>query len=389
MLLDTTTILVIQTLLLFLTGAVFIFETALSRDNTAGPIWSLGYLLAMLSSIAHIVAHIEPALARLGAIGDATAVLATGAIWCGIRRSSGKRAVLWVPAIAGAITGITSYLSTAAHHPAVGTALTQIAFTLLAFLIAREAFTVRDGRIFSARVLGVAACIGSIYCGLRALTLLTGGPQSDIYQRYFGSASSGLVAILFIAVITTLLTTLRSATPQTASPRHAGTAVETYGTLPPDTMNDLATESLLRARDQGAGIAVIEATIDDLGEINKAFGRPFGDESIGSFAKILKRTICPLALISHTGAGNFTIITPAPTKKDANRIVDDLQKMLLDTPLAQMGELRLIASFGIAHSNNSGYNLDLLLEKAHLKRAQSRTPNLNTLAITLPGLNRS
>jgi diguanylate cyclase (GGDEF)-like protein len=132
------------------------------------------------------------------------------------------------------------------------------------------------------------------------------------------------------------------------------------GVLSGSSFQQAATEHLERAEHAELGLAVIGADIDNLPEINTAFGRTAGDEAIARFAETLRGSAPLMSLIGHPAAGRFLVLAAAASATEASGITERMQNALVDGPLGESYQIRLTASFGIADTFDHGYDLDAL-----------------------------
>jgi hypothetical protein len=111
--LDLMSVLVMTTLVVNVSGILFIVETLLRRDEGAGSVWALAFLAGMLTTLSYSLWAQTPDAWWAIAVGNAAFVASTGCMWLGCRRFNGRR-MGWasaVVAVAVAVAGFTVALA--------------------------------------------------------------------------------------------------------------------------------------------------------------------------------------------------------------------------------------------------------------------------------------
>ena len=103
--LDIGSVLIMTALVVNVSGILFITETLLRRDEGAGRIWALGFLAAMLTTLAYTVWALSDQAWWAIAVGNASFVAATGCMWLGCRRFNGRSMVWASLLVAAAVIG--------------------------------------------------------------------------------------------------------------------------------------------------------------------------------------------------------------------------------------------------------------------------------------------
>jgi diguanylate cyclase (GGDEF)-like protein len=142
---------------------------------------------------------------------------------------------------------------------------------------------------------------------------------------------------------------------------------------------------LVRAKRDKEQLVLLTLAVDGLGHINSAFGKEFGDDTIYTVGRITCRYAPGAALIAHTGGGRFLMLTTSPTIGSPKTIAERIQTALVETPVDRIKGIRAIATFGVASTEEAGYELSELatLATGALNEAKTIQPGTIVLSSTL------
>jgi len=196
---------------------------------------------------------------------------------------------------------------------------------------------------------------------LRALVFLRDGPDGRTFNTYFNDANFALLSLCLIVLATVAVSVLRA---EQGSSHAVGDQTDgihsVVGVLSASAFTQAATDHLDRAHRAGVALVLIGADIDNLPQINVAFGRSAGDEAIARFAIQLRACAPVLSVVGHRSSGRFFMLAAVDSMREARAIVEALQAALVDEPLKEASHIRLTASFGIAGTRDYGYSLTAL-----------------------------
>ncbi|MEA9986505.1 hypothetical protein [Subtercola sp. RTI3] len=88
--LDLETLLVINGIVVVLSGLTFVINTAMRRSDVPGRIWSVSFIGGMLAALCYGIWAVNPDAEWILIIGNAAYGLVTGAIWSGARVFNGR-----------------------------------------------------------------------------------------------------------------------------------------------------------------------------------------------------------------------------------------------------------------------------------------------------------
>ncbi len=128
---------------------------------------------------------------------------------------------------------------------------------------------------------------------------------------------------------------------------------------------DLAAEIFERSTESSLGMAAILLDLDRIKRINKAFGRPAGDEALQSVARILCETVRPQDLCGRYRSAEFAVLLQCSALADACRMGERVRARVQSQPLLADGqELPLTISLGVFFTRGTLPNVDALLNRA-------------------------
>jgi diguanylate cyclase (GGDEF)-like protein len=220
------------------------------------------------------------------------------------------------------------------------------------------------------------AVVGLTYVGAAAIHVAVDYPVPP------GAPISRLVVVVFVALVivaTICLSALRGAGTggQRATPDSGG-APRALPLLEPETFRLVARDRLERASLVDAELSLVLAEVNDLAEINTAFGRESGDAVLAHFSRVVRSRVPVSAILGYLGGGRFGIMTTSDSRVTAATVVAAVRTGLSDSHVSPDMDLRIDASFGVSDTTTTPANIDLLLDAAVVdmaRFARSALPN--------------
>ncbi|MDY7529147.1 MULTISPECIES: diguanylate cyclase [unclassified Cryobacterium] len=358
---DSTTLFIVSALIVVLCGVSFILNTALNRNDAAGKLWSLAFIAGIAVAFGYGVAIIGASNWWGLVVGNVGLVVLSGAFWSGSRLYNSRESLLWTVGAAGAVVAIWTLVTAPGGDGWGASGVTWAAMAAFGALAGSEALRGRLGRNINGRILGLSLWILTVYTSARVVALIVLGHDHPDFSRFFGTGSASIVNMSLIVVGSIAISILRAeklgnnAVGDFTDGIHSAAGVMTSGAFV-----QAATDHIERADRWQLGLAVIGADIDNLPEINTAFGRAAGDAAIARFAQTLRYSAPVMALIGHPAAGSFLILVSVSSATEARSITERIQTALVDEPVTDSYRIRLTASFAIADTFDHGYELGVL-----------------------------
>jgi diguanylate cyclase (GGDEF)-like protein len=362
--LDPLTLLAVSAVIAVLCGMSFLLNTSFGRNDPTGRMWSVGFISGIIGAIGLTIYAMSPSTWIALIVGNAALPMALGSMWSGARLFNGRTARFGI--VAG-VAGLVA-LAVIVQGPDAGGWAGAVAFNLgvgaLAICAAIESLSRRLRRNVNGRIASVVFWLIGGFYATRAIGLLVDGYDGHFFNAVFGTSTITFVNTLLMVTLAIALSILRA---ERASGTAGGNAVGDFtdgihsaaGVLSASAFAQAATDHLDRAERAVSGqvsLALIGADIDNLPELNIAFGREAGDQAIARFAQTLRRTVPAMSLIGHPAAGRFLILATAASAADIDAIVKRIQTELVDEPLADNQEIRMTASLGTAATWDCGYS---------------------------------
>ncbi|TFD61520.1 diguanylate cyclase [Cryobacterium suzukii] len=361
MTLDTPTLLVLNGVVIALCGVSFILNTAFNRNDSVGRIWSLAFIAGMMVTIAHGATESGQMIWWAIVVANVTLTIAAGSLWAGLRRYNRRSRGFWVIATISVLVLAATLVHGESADRWAGAAESWMALAVLSVFGALEAVRGRLRRNLSGRILAVALWVAAIAATARAIVFTVDGVTGTVFLTYFNTANVAALSLFLVVLMTVAASALRV---QQASGRAVGDLTDgihsAAGVLSAAAFAQAATDHLDRAKNAGVGLALIGADIDNLPEINVAFGRAAGDEAISRFAAKLRASAPVLAVIGHRASGRFLVLADAASAAEAHALTERIRTSLVDEPLKGASLIRLTASFGIADTFDHGHDLTAL-----------------------------
>ncbi|MBS4751764.1 diguanylate cyclase [Nocardioides sp. zg-ZUI104] len=337
-------------------AATFVIVVVLRHNDGPNRIWAAGISVLALSS-AGVAAYRPEEAAGVSAGAVAFAVpFAMATLGWGAALLNGLRPV--VPAVGAAAAVATGLLTGLAE----GSSLEAPAWALTTLLCAA--------------LCAVAAVLfgrGAMGPNLNALVLQAATGAAGL--GFVGCAVYGLVAgeevLLATLVVCGLLAV--SITPNLTalrverranwwSMRDESLRRDLIGVLGRQAFVQDADDRLERSAHLGVDSALTLVRVDELAEINLAFGREAGDAALAHVAGVLRRHTRPWSLLGHLGGGVFAVLSPV----DPTSIEAAVRMGLLHDPVPDSLPTRVEVSFVEVVSTPDDLAVDLLREAQSL-----------------------
>lgn len=366
--LDLETLLTARVMPMTLVTAVFATTAALRHNDEANRAWTAAFTAVLCVAGLDAIFNTDgTAPAVVIAAGDASTVFALGAMWSGCRLLDDReRSHVWVALAAAVAVAAPTLLQPSSPDLDLSTALRTGAAGVFAWLTAAELLRGKMRLNLNARILQIAfASFGAWYVVAAALSA-SGAVRPDIYSTALPFSAVFLVSAVCLSALRVEQTGNWWSMSAEASRR------SNLGVLAADALREDATDRIERATLAGRHIALVLAEIEDLDELNSAFGRQAGDNALLHFTGILRTRVPADALIGHLGAGRFVVVVVSAGPETPTTVVDAIRTGLIESTVAEGMELRTDASFGTGHSGGVPATFDslLALAAADLDRAR-------------------
>ncbi|MCS5735627.1 GGDEF domain-containing protein [Herbiconiux daphne] len=382
MALDTDTLLLISGLVIVLCGISFILNTAMRRNDPSGRLWSLSYIAGMLTALSFLVWAVNPGLWWVLAIGNTAYVISIAAIWSGARVFNGRKAYISVGLAAGGVTAAYTAIEGPDAGIWTGSTVLFIGIAVFAGLGGAETMRSRMRRNLNARILSFVLWIVCAFYVLRTSIFVTAGPSSEIFQTYFGSQPATVITILLVLLGSISMSILQA---ERSGARALGDVTvgvhSVVGVLSAASFMQQWADWVERSSFTGDRLAMIAMDVDNLPQMNTAFGRSFGDAAIRSVAQIVRHYSPTASLLGHTGAGRFVIVVVTAGATEAEQLAIRLQTALVDEPIDPQQSLRATASFGVVDTDSFGYSLPALRRGLDDATLQARDEGGNRIVV--------
>ncbi len=351
MTLDVLSVMVVTALVVNVSGALFVIETLVRRDEGAGRVWALGFLSAMLTTVAYLLWLQEPGAWWAVAVGNAAFVGATGGMWLGCLRFNERR--LAVPAAIVLIGVVGAAVMVLLAGPDGGEwAGAEWMFVWLLALAGAGAVECMRGALGATRtawVLAIALGIQSLYYISRTTAFLTSGPESALFQSAFGTIPTSLITVVLTIVAVVVTSVLRA--PRAPLRGYRLPEASDDDLLTTDGMFSALAALCRRAEARGETIGVVAVAIEDLDQIATAFGSEAArtvDEAARAGVRRHAPAICP---VGAYGEDALLVAVTNDTPATARRIGGAVYRGLIEDLGGVTGGIIPVVGVGVALSD--------------------------------------
>ena len=366
--LDLETLLIARVLPMTLVTAVFATTAAMRHNDEANRAWTAAFAAALcVTALDAIYAADGSAPLVVVAAGDASTVFSVGAMWAGCRLLDNReRSNIWMPLVAAIAVAVPTLVQTSSPDLDLSTTLRTAATGVFAWLAATELLRGPMRLNLNARILQLAYfAFGGWYIVLSALSL-----SGVVRPSVFATALpfTGLFLVSAICLSALRVEQAGNWWSMSAEARRRSK----LRVLTADAFREDAADRIQRATLAGSHVALVLAEIDDLDELNSAFGREAGDNALVHFSGILRSRVPADALLGHLGAGRFVVLVVASSGDTPRTVVDAIRTGLTESTVGEGMELRTNASFGTSHTIQSPASFDSLLGRADAELTRVR-----------------
>lgn len=384
MLFDPWTLAFSSAIVVMVASAIYIIGTLAYKDNDAGRIWSVAYMAGVLTTLSYLNYSLNPETWWTGAVGNASLVVGAGFFWSGSRVRNGHRPLFLVVAASGVLVALAALARGPEGGPWAGASLYFLGVAAFAAAAAIEMQRGRHHNELGSMTLTVVFSIQSAYYLTRLFALTVFGAESTFFTEAVGSSVTAVVSMILIIVLSATMAMMR------AERTRAGTALfddygsagtTEHGVLRAESFHHVVGDWLERCKVHGEQLALIHLGLDNLDEINAAFGRAHGDEVLKRFTTVVRHHGPPHSDIGQAGTGRLVVAVPMADSGEAVAAVATLQTRLLDEPIPELKGLRPTLSVGVALSGDWGYHFRPLSTAARIACDQASAAGGNRVIV--------
>ena len=373
MTLQLASVVVMTALVVNVSGILFIVETLLRRDEGAGRVWALGFLAAMLTTLAYMVWAQTPGAWWAIAVGNAAFVAGTGCMWLGCRRFNG-RPMTWSSWLVGAGV-IAAAVAVAVEGPRGGdwAGAVWMFVALVVFAAAGAAECVRGALLESRTAWVLAAVLGfqSLYYVSRTTAFLAAGPDSALFENAFGTVATSFLTIILTIVAVVVTSVLRATRAPMRGHLRLGAIGTTRGGILSRDLFDTALAGLCeRAAVRSELVGVIAVRVEDLDQISTAFGSEVARAVTETWRTGVRRHAPSDALVGEDGPTGLVVGVLVDSDHEARRQAGAIYRGLFDDLGKVGGGVIPVVGVGVALSDVAGHDATVLQRVA--REAASR-----------------
>lgn len=381
--LDLLTVSLLTALVVVVTSVVFIVGMLLRKDESAGRIWGLGFLAAVLTVIAYLAWAASPEAWWAVAVGNASFVGGTGLMWLGARRFNA--APMTIPVIAVAVVAVAELVLVLAIGPDggdwAGAELMFAGIVAFAGLGARECLRGEMGHHRESWGLAFVLGLQSLYYVVRTVAFVAAGPESELFARWFGTVETSFLTITLSIVAVVVTTVLLAGRLRLRGSVGAVTLeLSNDGIMPESSFERILLDLSQRAMARDELVGVISVRVDDLRSIATAFGGEAADIVLTSLRDGVRR-YAPTSSFVGQDAQNVLYVGIQPASHDeSRRIARRIRRGLFEELSGVVGAVIPIVGVSAVLSDVAGYDAASLMrasrEASHMASSSIGTTDV-------------
>ena len=342
--LDLPTLLLASGIVVTVCGAIFVLSTIRQHTDFPSRLWSGAFSLGILTMVSFAVWAAVPDLTVVIGVGNGALAMSMGFIWSGNRSFNDRQPRFLVGVAGGLLVAIAAWVDADSGSWAGGQ-LFLVGVAVFALLAGAEALSGRMRRSRHARILAVVMLAVGTFYTLRSVVFAIGGPESSLFVNYLGTDVTTVVTIIFVIMASTSMALLRLEEDRPHEQRLLDTGRwdrfatrELYATAVDD--------RLARIEVSAEPAVLIRVDIDNLPEMNIAFGRAFTESAMILVGNVLRNSVSAAAVLGHTGGSGFDALV----FENVNSALDCAKRVrsaLIDTPIDVSQGLRISATIAL------------------------------------------
>ncbi|AWB85627.1 diguanylate cyclase domain-containing protein [Mycetocola zhujimingii] len=346
--LDLPTLLLTGGLVVTLCGTIFVLSTVLQHNDVPSRLWSAAFILGITTMTSFAVWAVVPEATISVGIGNGALAMSMGFIWSGSRAFNGRNPMTVASIAGGVIIAVAAWVDVASGSWAGGLVF-LLGVTIFALLAAVESFSGRMRRSLNARMLGVIMALVGGFFAARSVVFATAGPDSVAFRTYLDSDVTTFVTILFVITASTSMGALRTENTGQRAPRPLDTG-ERDEFVSPEKFARAADDRLERLERRGrsgeSGV-LVRVEIDNLSEMNTAFGHDFRDAAVRLVGSAVRGESPVSAVLGRTASSGFDALLFDGLDR-ALECAQRIRSSLVDTPIDASQGLRVSVTIALA-----------------------------------------
>lgn len=259
-------------------------------------------------------------------LGNTILVLGTASVWAGARTLAGRRLGMPFLLAAPAVTAAASVLDKRSDTWSGGLVLLAM-MSLMIALASRDMWKAGPEAGTEHRTLAIAATSFAVYYAARCIVFGVQGPQSQLFETWFGSATTTIATLVLLIIVSHSMTALSNAQLINALRRTASRDALT-GLHNRRSFLELATAKLNKLSLSGSPAALIMADLDEFKAINDSHGHLAGDQVLRDFAAACSTALREEDLIGRYGGEEFILLLPGASTTAAMEAISRINSHL-------------------------------------------------------------
>lgn len=376
--LDVSTLQTVSLIVVTIVTVTFVSEVARRGRTPVDLLWTLAFAGAISSALCYQAAASSPTLWWFNALGNASSVVTTFAMWNGTRAADGRRPLLGATAAAAGVAALATLLPGPDGGPWAGGWAVLLGTAAGALLGGASTFRGRLRRHRNGVALGGTLLAVGLYYSVRLVVYLTAGPQSPAFD-VVGTATTTIVALGLVTVAGFCMTGIRA---DDVHARQASTRAfdAVTGLRNPVTFLPRATGILQEAERAGEPVAVVAIALEGREDLTVAFHAEAAGAALAAVVDAARLLAPPASVAGRAGPDQdaFEILLRGFTGAEAHVWGEALRRRVMSEPLEVDGaRVRLRVSVGVAGDVETGYHLAALRARAaeRLERALAEGGN--------------
>ncbi|MEQ6897291.1 hypothetical protein [Microbacterium sp. KR10-403] len=376
--LDLTSVLAMTALTVSISGAVFITDTVVRRDDAVGRIWAGAFLAGPLALLAFLVWAQDRSAWWAVAIGNAAFVSTISMMWLGCRRYNERRMGVASAAVTAGAALVAVVVLVAGPHGGDWAGAGET-YALLAVFGVLGCVECLRGALRATRVawtLAVVLALHSAFCLVRLVVFVAAGPDSAFFVTWLSTIPASFVTVTLTIVALVTASVLRAGrVPIRGLRMLTGPRARTAAEMARATGADsgvlvaeqfwIALQGLLtRASWHNELVAVFAVRVDDLQRIATAFGTEAASDIARAWRESVRHHVPAAARVGEDGPSALLVSTVVVSAADARRAAERISQGAFEDLRTVPGAVLPTVGVGVALTDEQGWDATALVARA-------------------------
>ena len=343
-------------------AALYLVDTITFAGMTAARLWAVAFTAGTFTAFAYMIWSFIPQAWVAVAAGNASFVASIGFLWLGCRRFNDPRLrwQSWVVAVAVVWTFVAAAVPASGGGPWAGAGVMFASMAVQAGLACIETRQAPLSGFTSGVTLTVVMGAVFLYYSARTAVFALLGPESALFQDWFGTPSTSIVTIVLTIAALASMMVLRLQGEAGERGISAQLTIQGDGFLDRRSFTSVLSVVLSRTALRRSVTTVLAVDLEDERQIAAAFGERTAALAVTTMRNAVARAAPTTAFLGFDGGAHVLVGLPGAGAQESMRLADRVAQLVTADIAQSEGLLSTVIGVGVAAAHD-GDAADLVL----------------------------